>query len=464
MQKSKIFILLPDGIGLRNFAFTNFHEIGIENGFEIIYWNNTPFDLNELGLSEIKIENSKTHSFVDVYKNARKEIELNLNKKHTKDFVYNDYKFPYSYKTFKSAIRSLLIITISKLYASPKGLQKVRQKIKKHTRKSNYYRTCLETLKKEQPDFVFCTNQRPITAIAPILAARELGIPTATFIFSWDNLPKATMVLETDFYFVWSDFMQKELLFYYPYINKNQVFVTGTPQFENHFKKNNILSREVFFSQNNLDTTKKYICYSGDDITTCPDDPQYLEDVAIAVQKLNEMGHNLGIIFRRCPVDFSNRFDTVLDKFKEIIVSITPKWQRKGTMWNTILPTKEDNLLLTNTIAHTEMVINLGSSMVFDYASHNKLCFFINYDVKNKVLKNWSIKKIYNYVHFRSMPSKNAVIWLNNPDEIAFKIAAALKNSTDVVENAKDWFKIINKPMPELASFRIWDDIKNILK
>jgi hypothetical protein len=36
-------------------------------------------------------------------------------------------------------------------------------------------------------------------------AAQELGIPTATFIFSWDNLPKATLVLEPDYYFVWSD-------------------------------------------------------------------------------------------------------------------------------------------------------------------------------------------------------------------------------------------------------------------
>jgi hypothetical protein len=37
-----------------------------------------------------------------------------------------------------------------------------------------------------------------------LLAAQQLGIPTATFIFSWDNLPKATMVVETDYY-VWSD-------------------------------------------------------------------------------------------------------------------------------------------------------------------------------------------------------------------------------------------------------------------
>jgi hypothetical protein len=43
-----------------------------------------------------------------------------------------------------------------------------------------------------------------------------------------------------------------------------------------------------------------------------------------------------------------------------------------GDYWNTVLPTAEDLDLQVNTIAHTEMVINLGSSMVFDYISYDK--------------------------------------------------------------------------------------------
>jgi hypothetical protein len=62
MQNKKIFILLPDGIGLRNFAFTNFYEIGIKKGFDIVFWNNTPFELSELGFKEIKIHNAKNTS------------------------------------------------------------------------------------------------------------------------------------------------------------------------------------------------------------------------------------------------------------------------------------------------------------------------------------------------------------------------------------------------------------------
>lgn len=49
MPNKKIFILLPDGVGLRNFAFSNFYQLGIDEDFAITYWNATPFDLKDLG-------------------------------------------------------------------------------------------------------------------------------------------------------------------------------------------------------------------------------------------------------------------------------------------------------------------------------------------------------------------------------------------------------------------------------
>lgn len=463
MKNNKIFIFLPDGIGLRNFAFSKFNQLGLDENFEIKYWNNTPFKLTDLGFEEIKIKKAKSHPLTDSYKNARKHIELDLNIKRENDKVYNDYRFPFSYKTIKLTIKNLLTRFLITTHSSSKGLEKIREKLKALERKTSYYQDCLETLKKEKPAIVFCTNQRPVLAIAPLLAAQELEIPTATFIFSWDNLPKATMVIETDFYFVWSEHMKKELLSYYPYINENQISVTGTPQFEAHFDADNLVSREVFFQQNELDINKKYICYSGDDITTCPDDSQYLFDVGNAVRNLNKKGYSLGIIFRRCPVDFSNRFDKVLEEYRDVITPIEPLWKKNGEQWNTILPTKEDVILQTNTIQHTEMVINLGSSMVFDYVSYKKPCAFINYDVVNKKDKNWSVTKIYNYIHFRSMPHKEAVIWINSSDDIADKIRFGLENQTQIIVNAEQWFEKINQHPPQFASQRIFEAIKKIV-
>ncbi|SHM64806.1 UDP-glycosyltransferase [Flavobacterium xanthum] len=464
MSNKKIFILLPDGVGLRNFAFTDFYnKCKQATEMDLIFWNNTPFDLSKMGYEEIKLQQKKSNFFLEVLKNARNEIELNCNIRKSKDAVYDSYRFPFSYKTLKSVVKRTVTCFVIQLFNSEKGLEKVRTLIRKTGRKTDFYKECSELLKLEKPAFVFCTNQRISLAIAPLLAAQDLKIPTATFIFSWDNLPKGTMVVETDYYFVWSSHMKQELLYYYPYIKVNQIVITGSPQFENHFNVDNIIPKEIFFKQNGLDVTKKYICYSGDDVTTSPYDSDYLLDLINALRILNKKGFQLGIIFRRCPVDFSDRFNLILASNKDIVSNIDPKWHKVGEGWNTILPTSEDSILQLNIVAHTQLVVNLGSSMVFDYAAQKKPCAYINYNPKRHN-GNWSVEKIYNFIHFRSMPN-DAVVWLNSPEDIAYKIENMLGDEiNEVVAGAQEWFRKINQHPADQASQRIWDGIAEICK
>ena len=461
MNPKKIFILLPDGVGLRNFAYTSFVEVGEKMGWEVIFWNHTPFDLGELGYREIRLT-GKPRAKTDLFKRAKINAELDHFTERFDDPVYQTYKFPPSKNSLKSRLKNKLISYHTQRYSGGKGSQRLRLKMQDSERKGAYYKYCKEVLELERPDFIFCTNQRPVTAIAPLTAAKDLGIPTGTFIFSWDNLPKATMVAQPDHYFVWSEHMKEELLSYYPFIASEKIHVTGSPQFESHFNASLRKSRESFFSEHGLDQNKKYICFSGDDKTTCPDDPQYLNDITEAIAELNKNGHNLGILFRRCPVDISERYDWVLEKFKDLIVPVAPKWKQVGGSWNAILPTREDLELQINTILHTEAVVNLASSMAFDYAIFNKPCVYINYGVPNKLDESWSPQKVYNFVHFRSMPSQNAVIWLESKEELKEKIKLALKGSSETVEKAQEWFEKINMDPPQQASERIWERIEKI--
>lgn len=458
----KVFVFLPDGIGLRNFVFTKFSKIGTRMGFNVVYWNNTLSDLNSKGYNEVKIKKAKLHPLTEIFKNAKIQITLNQFIKRSSDKVYDSYRFPSTSKTFKTKLKTLLMQLIIALYNSESGLLKIGKIINKLERSTAYYQDSMSTLKKEAPLFVFCTNQRPSIAIAPIQAAKTLGIPTGTFIFSWDNLPKATMIVETDYYFVWSTLMRNELLYYYPNINEKQILVTGTPQFENHFNTSFLLEKETFFKNYNLDIEKKYICFSGDDFTTSPKDELYLRDVAIAVEVLNKKGYNLGIIFRRCPVDFTNRYDATLELYKDVITPINPLWEKNGKIWNSVMPTAEDLKLQTNIIAHTEGVVNLGSSMVFDYACYNKPCAFMNYNYLSNSSSHQKGVYVYNFVHFRSMPSKEAVVWYSNPNKIASQLENMLKNGSEIAGEANKWFRKVNLHPPQSANDRIWDYINNL--
>ena len=61
------------------------------------------------------------------------------------------------------------------------------------------------------------------------------------------------------------------------------------------------------------------------------------------------------------------------------------------------------------------------------------------------------------------MPNKNAVIWLNNPQEIKSKILDVINNQQANLQLTKEWFETINKSPFEKASIRIWIAINSII-
>lgn len=459
----KVFILLPDGVGLRNFAFGNFHDECLKKNLNIIYWNNTNFSLGELNYKEIKIDNGSSSFLTNLYKRARRIIELHQNYLKSGNENFKKYSRFKNYTSIKNIFKTLFVDVLVLIFNNDKGLIFLRKKIVSNERKSVYYKTVLKTLQIEKPDLVFVTNQRSSAAIAPIIAAKDLGIKTANFIFSWDNLPKATMVVETDFYFVWSKFMKNELLQYYPYINIKSIIVTGTPQFESHYKEDNLSPREVFFKEHKLDLKKEYICFTGDDVTTSPYDEYYLEDLTKEIIKLNSEGHNLGIIYRKCPVDFTERANKILNKYKNIIYPIDPKWKNLGSSWDNVMPQKEDLQLLSETLHNSLIVINIGSSIVFDAVIHDVPCAFINYNTEKVNTAIWDINTIYKYIHFNSMPSRETVLWVNKKEDYKNIIKDVLDKNTSLID-AKKWFNLITHPPQNTASKNIVSEIKKLLK
>lgn len=463
MSSKKIMILLPDGGGLRNFVYSSFKNIGDEFGFESIYWNASNFPIKEkIGFEEIKIQSGKISFLTPLFLKARKHIELNLWKKKFNDRIYDKYKFPLNYKGLNNLLKSLFINLLIPFYTSDKRLVLLLKKIEKQERKNPRYEICKSQLLKSNPKIVFCSNQRNSEAISIILAARDLGIKTVCFIQSWDNVPKAMIVYEADYYMVWSDLMKNELLKYYPSIAENQVFVTGTPQFEPHFDESLALPREAFFEEHNLDITKKYICYSGDDFTTSPLDQYYLEDLINAVRSLNLEGENLGIIYRKCPFDSSDRYNLVLEQNKDIVHIIDPLWEKiDGT--GDLLPLAEDAQLLYNICEHSEIVVNICSTTIFDFVLHNKPCIYLNYEQPQLKKGIRDIGQNYDYVHFRSMPSKDAAIFCTDKKELKEQVKKVVSKKVSNVPECKTWFTKVAGEEPAFSTKKMWEIFNQLL-
>lgn len=187
--------------------------------------------------------------------------------------------------------------------------------------------------------------------------------------------------------------------------------------------------------------------------------------MAVAVAELNAEGYNLGILFRPSPVDRSSRYDEVLKQFNRIIVKVSPKWDQLGESWDTVVPNIADHTLLVNTIYHTFLVVNIASSMVFDFELFNKPCIYLNYTLTGRENQSWKVQNIYKFVHFRSMPNDSCVYWANAQEELKIVVKEALSDSTlGVLKNTRLWRERIIGNSPENASARLLQSILQVMQ
>lgn len=430
MQKAKVLLLFPDGVGIRNYLYSDVFQSSEE---DLVLFHN--FDQETVSTLKKSVSLSET-IIIPEYKESIGEkflreliclvrLQYNAKKVENLSLLTN---WNWRQKTLSKKLFYKAIETIAPFIKKYDVILKLENSYQNVIRKTSFYSEVKAILQQLQPKTIFCSHQRGLKGATVFAVAKDLGIPTTTAIYSWDNLPKARLALRADRYLVWSDHMKKEMELYYPEIPSESVHVTGTPQFEFYQDEQNIIDREVFFKKYNLDPAKKIICFSGDDSKTSPDDPCYLQDIAEQLTKTHFI-NEYQILLRRCPVDFSGRFDAVVNEYKELIKEAAPLWYfNSSSEWSSAYPSIEDVKLLVSTAFYADVVVNVGSTMAFDFAMFNKPCVFINYDQKHKNAQDWSVKTIYQFQHFSSMPNKEAVIWLNNKAEIVEKLT---KNNYD---------------------------------
>lgn len=451
--KNKILLLFPDGVGIRNYLYSDVVQ-HLKEHADLIICSPLPEAAFEevktlhnlqFEFKQIKLESESI--FTRVFRESATFGRLILNSTKTNnDTILTNWN--YSPKTLKLKILNKVAMTLG--FWASKSYDRIlmlESKAQNHWSQSiiNKYKNDLEALNLSS---IFIAHQR-VAALMPIcIAAKELNIPVISAIYSWDNLPKARLAVRADRYLVWSDYMKEEMQLYYPEIPQKNVIVTGTPQFEFYYKQDLQISREAFANKYGLDASKKWICFSGDDKLTSPNDPLYLKDVVKAL-KTDSRWNEVQLIFRRCPADFSDRYDSVLSKYKNI-VSIDPLWHSTQTGWNFFFPKYEDVSLLVNLAQHCDAVINVGSTMAHDFAILNKPCLYLNYNHKENA--HWNSETVYQFQHFRTMQGLEAVGWLNAPDEIAEKINSALTHPEQVCKDRKKWLeKIVLHPLEDTS-------------
>ncbi len=443
--EKKILFLVPDGVGIRNYLFSNIIHVLKDHSIAITIWS--PMKIEAFSeilriYNNVQIKNidyPKESFFSKFYRELSVLCRLKLYAKIRKNDTLLSSNWLPNRSNFLTKTFYRIIDLFSVLIFNYQWILKIENKVIKNwsTKVVRKYENDLVGF-----DKIFITHQRVSNMMPITIAAQNIGVEVISVIYSWDNVPKARLSIKFDKLMVWSDYMKNEMRVYYPEINPENIIVSGTPQFEFYNDHSLLIDRNEFSWKYGLNPNKNWILFSGSDVRTSPFDPLYLEDIAKYLVE-NQLQENYSIILRQSPGDLSGRYEKVIYNYPNVIKVINPLWVISEKGWNFNYPLYEDVKLLVNTVYHSLMAINMGSTIAHDFAMFNKKCLYINYNIVDNT--KWNVESFYKHEHFKSMPNSDSVIWLNNIKELKGKLEFCSEILLTVNEDNKSWLNVINQ-------------------
>jgi hypothetical protein len=312
------------------------------------------------------------------------------------------------------------------------------------------------------PTVVFCSHQRPASVLAPVLAAKSLGIPTATFIFSWDNLTsKGRIAAPFDHYLVWSDRMRDELLTYYPDVSPARVHLAGTPQFDPYADESLLWTRREFFDRIGGDPARPLVCYSGGDASIYPGEQEYVRLLVDLVRR-GAIAGRPQVLVRPAPVDDGSRYAGVRWGHPELLFE-QPAWLRPSGDWSAAVPTADDVQFLVNLTRHAAVNVNIASTMTLDFAINDTPVVNVAFDAVNPPplgVPLWDC--YYQFEHYRPVIELGAARIARSADALAQHVSDCLTRPELDREGRKRFVDLeVGVPVGESAR-RVLDVLETI--
>ncbi len=298
--------------------------------------------------------------------------------------------------------------------------------------------TYVRLFRQLRPDLVF--NGSHIHGPAgelPVKIAHHLRIPTAGFIFSWDNLTsRSRIVVPYDTYLVWHEPMRAQLLRIYPHLRPERVIVTGTPQFDFHFKPEFQLSRQELAAQVGFDPARPFILYTTGIAHHFPEEHRTVEMVIRLLDEI-EVIPKPQLVVRRYIKDTSPQMDALAAAGHPDVFFPPMRWDDR---WFT--PLIEDIPLYTGLIRQAALGINAASTVSLELMMHDKPVINLGFDPPGSHLPHhFRYARHVEFDHYRPVAESGGVMVARSPDDLRAMLVRGLGRPHADSEKRREFIK-----------------------
>ena len=317
-------------------------------------------------------------------------------------------------------------------------------------------------LRSHQIDAVLSVTPYVTQEFVILCAAERLGLTACTSIISFDNLT-TRMPLPIPFarYLVWNSFMVDELLRSDERATRDQVAVVGAGQFDFYVDDAYVEDDATWARRLGLELGHPIVLVGGGPTTIAPHETQYLDHIVQGIAD-GRLPADLEVVLRRHPNDAPERWE----RFR----SHPSVWfDDPGPTGDDAVRPFESNLAteqitgLRSTLTHTDVHVNVSSTMTLDGAFFDKPQIGPAYDLAGGRRADRDARDLYAREHFVPIVASGGLELARDPDQLVALIARALAEPERLAAQRRQMVPAMCTFTDGRAIERIVDELRPIL-
>jgi hypothetical protein len=278
---------------------------------------------------------------------------------------------------------------------------------------------------KYQPVMLVVSSPGLIFAEIPLLrTAVRRRVRSVAIDASWDNFTnKLIPARRVDRLIVWNDVMKEQAVSIHGY-RPDQVRVSGPPQWDLYFRRGVGVDREAFFQRIGADPSRALIT-----VTTTPRSLYAHHDhvVRVLVRALQSdaLPRRAQVLVRLHPRDDLSAY-AEFSGIDRVIVEKPFRSTVKAGDGLDIDITTENQHHLADTMRHSDVVINVASTIAIEAAIFDTPVVNISFD--GEAASEWvhSARRYYRFTHYVNITRHNAVRVAETPEQLVDSVARYL--------------------------------------
>lgn len=280
-----------------------------------------------------------------------------------------------------------------------------------------------EALIRLKPDILVLTHLFDDTEIALLREAKQLGIQTVGYINSWDKITaRCGLRILPDFFIVFNEIVKREVVEHDDALAE-KIIPCGIPQYD-QYSAHRPISREEFYKKSGLDQKKKLILFAPMG-TKFSDSDWLMVDYLHSSINEKSLVPNAQLLVRFQPNDFIDTKELTQRPYLHYDLPGIRYGTERGGDWDMNF---YDLQHLTNTLAHTDIVVSYASSISIDTALMKKPVININFELKPVTTQSKSPTFYYHTDHYKKALVSGGIRIVNSKEELIQWLNAYLKD------------------------------------